>query len=86
MDQDMGKKRVLIADDDPDTRLLLSLILYEQGYELDTAREIADELMFLKTMHAGALTPALAHRAIGSGLMFRGQFENARTELELALS
>ena len=39
MDQDMGKKRVLIADDDPDTRLLLSLVLTEQGYDLDTARD-----------------------------------------------
>jgi CheY-like chemotaxis protein len=39
MNQDMGKKRVLIADDDPDTRLLLSLVLTEQGYDLDTARD-----------------------------------------------
>jgi CheY-like chemotaxis protein len=39
MDQDMSKKRVLIADDDPDTRLLLSLVLTEQGYDLDTARD-----------------------------------------------
>ena len=35
----MDKKRVLIADDDPDTRLLLSLVLDEHGYEPVTARD-----------------------------------------------
>jgi predicted ATPase len=77
-------------DDIPELEVVLALFgqwtFHHNRAELDTAREIAEELLFLKTMHAGALTPALAHRAIGSGLMFRGQFENARTELELALS
>jgi CheY-like chemotaxis protein len=40
----MGKKRVLIADDDPDTRVLLSLVLSDQGYELDTARDGVEAL------------------------------------------
>jgi len=35
----MDKKRVLIADDDADTRLLLSLVLDEHGYEPITARD-----------------------------------------------
>jgi two-component system, sensor histidine kinase and response regulator len=42
--QDMRKKRVLIADDDPDTRFLLSLVLNDQGYELDTARDGVEAL------------------------------------------
>jgi CheY-like chemotaxis protein len=40
----MGKKRVLIADDDPDTRFLLSLVLSDQGYELQTARDGVEAL------------------------------------------
>jgi two-component system, sensor histidine kinase and response regulator len=44
LDQHMGKKRVLIADDDPDTLVLLSLVLSEQGYELDTARDGVEAL------------------------------------------
>jgi two-component system, sensor histidine kinase and response regulator len=40
----MSKKRVLIAEDDPDTRLLLSLVLTEQGYDLDVARDGVEAL------------------------------------------
>jgi hypothetical protein len=29
----MMKKRVLLAEDDPDTRFLLSLVVAEQGYD-----------------------------------------------------
>jgi CheY-like chemotaxis protein len=43
-DQDMSKKRVLIAEDDQDTRLLLSLVLTEQGYDLDVARDGVEAL------------------------------------------
>ena len=35
---------MLIADDDADTRLLLSMVLSEQGYELDTARDGVEAL------------------------------------------
>jgi len=35
----MSKKRVLIAEDDPDTRFLLSLVLKEQGYDIVSARD-----------------------------------------------
>jgi CheY-like chemotaxis protein len=35
----MIKKRVLIAEDDPDTRFLLSLVLNEHGYDVVTAAD-----------------------------------------------
>jgi CheY-like chemotaxis protein len=35
----MMTKRVLIAEDDPDTRFLLSLVLKEQGYDVVSARD-----------------------------------------------
>src|SRR4051812_46493734 len=35
----MMKKRVLVAEDDPDTRYLLSLVLNEQGYDIVSARD-----------------------------------------------
>jgi CheY-like chemotaxis protein len=35
----MSRKRVLIAEDDPDTRFLLSLVLKEQGYDIVSARD-----------------------------------------------
>ena len=35
----MNKKRVLLAEDDADTRFLLSLVLSEQGYEVVAARD-----------------------------------------------
>src|SRR3954469_3757736 len=41
----MSKKRVLIAEDDPDTRFLLSLVLNEQGYDIVCARDGVEALV-----------------------------------------
>jgi CheY-like chemotaxis protein len=38
------KKRVLLAEDDPDTRVLLSLVLAEQGYDVAAARDGVEAL------------------------------------------
>jgi CheY-like chemotaxis protein len=40
----MMKKRVLLAEDDSDTRFLLSLVLTEQGYEVAAARDGVEAL------------------------------------------
>jgi CheY-like chemotaxis protein len=40
----MIKKRVLIAEDDPDTRFLLSLVLNEHGYDVVTAADGVEAL------------------------------------------
>src|SRR5918994_2220191 len=40
----MMKKRVLLAEDDPDTRVLLSLVLAEQGYDVAAARDGVEAL------------------------------------------
>jgi CheY-like chemotaxis protein len=40
----MMKKRVLLAEDDPDTRFLLSLVLAEQGYDVAAARDGVEAL------------------------------------------
>jgi CheY-like chemotaxis protein len=40
----MMKKRVLLAEDDSDTRFLLSLVLAEQGYDVAAARDGVEAL------------------------------------------
>ena len=40
----MIKKRVLLAEDDPDTRFLLSLVLSEQGYDVVAAPDGVEAL------------------------------------------
>jgi CheY-like chemotaxis protein len=40
-------KRILVVDDDPDVRLIVTLILDAAGYEVDTAEDAYDALLKL---------------------------------------
>ena len=47
----MARKRILIADDEPDIRTLLVAILKSENYDVITASDGAEALMAIKTSH-----------------------------------
>jgi DNA-binding response OmpR family regulator len=48
-------KRILVVDDDPDVRLLLTLMLGTAGYEVDTAEDAYEALLSLYDTHPDLL-------------------------------
>jgi len=48
-------RRILVVDDDPDVRLLVTLMLAEAGYEVDTAEDAYEALLTLYDTHPDLL-------------------------------
>src|SRR4051794_7762932 len=44
-------KRILVVDDDPDVRLIVTLMLGAVGYEVDTAEDAYDALLTMDDTH-----------------------------------
>ena len=66
------KKRVLLAEDDPDTRFLLSLILAEQGYDVAAAGDGVEALVMHRTACDQISSPGNTATGVECAVLYAG--------------